>query len=75
MGTWLAFTRDGVVPCGTLHFKRLDGRLSRDNLEIAAFDLLSKHRAFYDGAIVYRGRITDYDNLGNTLFTIEASNE
>lgn len=71
MGTWLAFTRDGVVPCGTLHFKRLDGRLSRSNLEIVAKDLLAKHHTFYDGAIVYRGRITDYDNQPSTLFTIE----
>lgn len=74
MGTWLAFTDGGVVPCGTLHFKRLDGRLSRDNLHMVAVDLLSKHRSVYDGAIVYKGRISDYDNQSKTLFTIEATN-
>lgn len=75
MGAWLAFTNDGVVPCGTLHFKRLDGRLSRDNLRVVAIDLLSKHRSVYDGAIVYKGRITDYDDQPRTLFTIEADHE
>lgn len=75
METWIAFTREGVVPCGTLHFRRLDGRLSRDNLRMKAVALLAKHRASYDGAIVYKGRISDYDDQPRTLFTIEAHNE
>jgi len=70
METWLAFTENGTVPCGTLHYVRMDGRWGIARLHIEASALLEKHCKLYDGAIVYRGRITDYDKPSRVLFSL-----
>lgn len=70
MGTWIAFTQNGVVPCGTLHFSRLDGRFGRIRLYDEAIKLLQNRSKSYNGAIVYKGRISDYDNQNKIIFTL-----
>lgn len=70
MGTWLAFTKNGRLLCGTLHYVRLDGRYGITRLKLEASRLLENHSKFYDGAVVYKGYITDYDNQNRILFTI-----
>lgn len=70
MATWIAFTINGRVPCGTLHYMRLDGRYGLPRLKLEARESLKKRAGLYDGVIVYRGRISDYDNPASTLFTL-----
>ena len=70
MATWVAFTENGRVPCGSLNHMRLDGRWGIPRLRREVSELLVKRAKLYDGAIVYVGRLSDYDDPSPTLFTL-----